>query len=74
MLTEMTSSPDIKQGSLSWKQKLTMLLGREPVPGSLEYNKKALELSTIEESAKDIYLSLVKSPAFSKKAKKLGLV
>ncbi len=68
-------SNSIKQGGkLSWKQKLTMLLDREPVPGSLEYNKHALELSSIEESAKDIFQSILKMPSYAKKAKKLGLV
>jgi hypothetical protein len=73
MLTEIFSTSVKPNGNLSWKQKLTLLLGREPQPGSLEYNKKALELSSLEESAKDIYQSLIKMPVYSKKAKKLGL-
>lgn len=74
MLVERLSSAKSPSGKMTWKQKLTLLLGREPVAGSLEYNKKVIGHSTIEDSAKDIFESLINTPAFSRKAKKLGLV
>ena len=60
---------------MTWYQKLVMLLGREPLPGSLEYNRKIMGWRTLEQSAKDLFESEIKQvPGQKAKAKTLGLV
>ncbi len=60
---------------MSYYQKLKLLLGREPIEGSLEYNMKILNLKDLEASAKNLFEGLIRSfPKDKAKAKKLGLI
>jgi hypothetical protein len=58
----------------TYKEKLTAILGRPPVEGSVEYNKKILKLRTLEDSAKNLFEGLLNLPKYKAKAKKLGLL
>ena len=60
---------------MSYLEKLTKLLGRPPLHGGLIANMKALNLKSIEASAKNLFedeLQLI--PGQKAKAKKLGLL
>jgi len=60
---------------MSYVEKLTKLLGRDPLKDGLIANMKAMNLRSIEASAKNLFedeLQLV--PGQKVKAKKLGLI
>ncbi|MEI6184030.1 MAG: hypothetical protein WCP65_00775 [Bacteroidota bacterium] len=60
---------------MTYYEKLVLILGRKPVEGSLEYNKKIMKLKSIEESARDLFNGEIKLvPGQKEKAKKLGLL
>jgi len=60
---------------MTWREKLVKILGREPVEGSLEYNRKIMGWRTLEQSAKDLFEGEIKQvPGQKAKAKKLGLI
>jgi len=60
---------------MTYYEKLVKILGREPLPGSLEYNKKIMKWRTLEQSARDLFESEIKQiPGQKAKAKKLGLL
>jgi hypothetical protein len=59
---------------MTYYEKLIKLLGREPIEGSLEFNKKVLGLKSLEESAKSLFKGELNFPKQKNKAKKLGLL
>jgi hypothetical protein len=59
---------------MSYYEKLTKLLGREPLYGGLVDNMKVLNLKNIEDSAKSLFNGLLTIPKEKAKAKKLGLI
>lgn len=60
---------------MSYYEKLTKLLGREPLKGGLITNMKALGLKDLEASAKNLFEGEIKCiPGQKAKAKKLGLI
>lgn len=69
-----TSNAPAKPVYQSWMQKLTLLLGREPVLSGVDYNAKVLNLANREESAKNLFQGLIADPKEKRKAQKLGLI
>lgn len=45
---------------MTYYDKLVLILGRKPVEGSLEYNKRIMKLKSIEESARDLFNGEIK--------------
>ena len=60
--------------TLSWMEKLTLLLGRPPIMEGVDENIKWMKLGSREESAKDLFMGCIKQPKDKAKAKKLGLI
>ncbi len=59
---------------MSYLEKLTKLLGREPLKGGLIANMKALNLKNLEDSAKNLFQGEIRYQNQKDKAKKLGLI
>ncbi len=60
---------------MTYYDKLVKILGREPIEGSLEYNRKIMKLRSLEASAKNLFEGEIKLiPGQKAKAKKLGLL
>ncbi|MCZ2222165.1 MAG: hypothetical protein LC122_00835 [Chitinophagales bacterium] len=59
---------------MTYYEKLTKILGRQPHYGGLVANMKALNLKDLEDSAKNLFLGELKVPKQKQKAKKLGLI